>query len=359
LACAYLGRLLNRSDLTDLAHAGATHAVGRIRSERTAGLLSGRSGVHAAAQAVAELVGESIPGLAELEVTAAQTALSFDIADGLAGLVLAAVRCDAPPQESLDAVRRLAAGALPQPLGCTWTGPDVPDRTASGQALCGVARGNSGIAWALAEAAWAYPEIATPALTLVGRALRWEAAWFDPLRSAWPDLRVDPPSYTARWCHGAAGIGAVRLRLLQLQRAGVAVPMPAATLEADAAAAVQCCTETLMLALLRGQQYGPAGLDHGLTLCHGLGAPIDLMLLAYDVLGTPDHLAGAQFFAAKLLDVMGDDPRRWASDHAAGSRTGMFSGLAGTAMVLARAGYPAHRIPAPSLLPVADLLPAG
>jgi lantibiotic modifying enzyme len=356
-ACAYLARLLDRADLADLARAGATQAIARVQTVRAAGLLAGRSGVQAAGHAIAELVGESIPGLAELSDAAADAAVGFDVTDGAAGLVLAAVRCDVPPQEALDSVRLLAAGARPEPLGCSWSGPEIVGEPLSGRALCGVAHGNSGIAWALAEAAWAYPEIAAPALTLCGRGLRWEAAWFDPMRSAWPDLRTNPPGYPAMWCHGAAGIGAVRLRLLQLQRAGLDIPLPAATLQADAEAALQSCAQALTMALQRGQQYGPSGLSHGLTLCHGLGAAIDLMLLAFDVLGSPDHLAGAQFFADELLAVLGEDAWRWPSGHGAGDSFGLFMGLAGTAMVLARAGYPDHRTPAPSLLPVGDLLP--
>jgi len=356
-ACAYLARVLDRADLADLARAGATHAIARVQTVRTPGLLTGRTGVQAAAHAISELIGEAIPGLRELECAPADASVGFDVTDGLAGLVLATVRCNMPPQEALDGVRLLAAAARPQPLGCSWVGPEIVGESLSGRTLCGVAHGNSGIAWALAEAAWAYPEIAAPALTLCGRALRWEAAWFDPMRSAWPDLRTVPPGYPALWCHGAAGIGAVRLRLLQLQRAGLDIPLPAATLQADAEAALQACAQALTMALQRGQQYGPSGLPHGLTLCHGLGAAIDLMLLAFDVLGSPDHLAGAQFFADEVLAILGEDAWRWPSGHEAGNSTGLFLGLAGTAMVLARAGDPDYRVPAPSLLPVGDLLP--
>jgi hypothetical protein len=358
-ACAQLGRLLNRGDLVDLAWAGAAHSVARVRSVQAAGLHSGRSGVHAVAHAVAQLAGEPIPGLDDLEMAAADAALGFDIADGVAGLVLGAVGSEALPQEALDAVRLVAAGARPQPLGSTWIGPGTASQPSSGHGLCGVAGGNSGIAWALVEAAWAYPQIAAPALTMAGRALRWEAAWFDPMRPGWPDLRVDVPDYPVSWCHGAAGIGAVRLRLLQLRRAGVEVPVPAANLQVDAEAALQSCVRALTLALQRGNEHGPAALEYGLTLCHGLGGPIDLLLLGYEVLGSPDYLAAAHFFADELVGVIGEDPWRWPSGHGAGPSAGLFGGLAGTAMVLARAGYPEHRIPAPSLLPVGDLLPAG
>jgi lantibiotic modifying enzyme len=355
-ACAHLARVLDRADLADLARAGATHAIARVQTVRTAGLLAGHSGVRAAAHAISELIAETVPGLCELHDAPTDAAVGFDVTDGLAGLVLAAVRCNAPP-EALNAVRLLAAGARPEPLGCSWVGPEIVGEPLSGRALCGVAHGNSGIAWALAEAAWACPEIAAPALTLCGQALRWEAAWFDPMRSAWPDLRTDPPGYPALWCHGAAGIGAVRLRLLQLQRAGLDLPVPAATLQAHAEAALQSCAQALTMALQRGQQYGPSGLPHGLTLCHGLGAAIDLMLLAFEVLGSPDHLAAAQFFADEVLAILGEDAWRWPSGHEAGDSTGLFLGLAGTAMVLARAGYPDELIPAPSLLPVGDLPP--
>jgi lantibiotic modifying enzyme len=350
-ACAYLARLLDRHDLAEVARAGANHALNRARTVRSAGLLAGRSGVVAAAHAISDLVGV-VPGLHEFEVVPADAASGYDVTDGLAGVLLGAVRSDAPLAEALDAVRRIASGARPEPLGCSWVGPVVAEEPSSGRPLCGLAHGNSGVAWALTEAAWAYPSIATPALTLAARALRWEAAWFDPMRSSWPDLRTRPATYPAMWCHGAAGIGAVRLRLLQLQRAGVDLPIPAATLQAEAEAALQACARALTEAVQRGHQYGPDGIGHGLTLCHGLGSAIDLLLLAHEVLGSPEHLAGAQLFTDQLLDVLDDDPLLWPAGVGTGASTGLFVGLAGTALVLARAGYPEHRIPAPSLLPV-------
>jgi lantibiotic modifying enzyme len=163
----------------------------------------------------------------------------------------------------------------------------------------------------------------------------------------------------AMWCHGAAGIWAVRLRLLQLQRAGVDLPIPAATLQAEAEAALHACARALTEAVQRGHQYGPDGIGHRLTLCHGLRSAIDLLLLAHEVLGSPEHLAGAQLFSDQLLGVLGDDPLLWPAGVGTGASTGLFVGLAGTAFVLARAGYPEHRIAAPSLLPVSDLLPVG
>jgi lantibiotic modifying enzyme len=359
-ACAYLARLLDRHDLAEVARAGASHALDRARTVRSSGLLAGRSGVVAAAHAIADLVG-GVPGLNQLEVVPADAAAGYDVTDGLAGVLLGAVRSNAPPAEALHAVRRIASGARPEPLGCSWAGPVIAEEPSSGRPLCGLAHGNSGVAWALAEAAWAYPSIATLALTLAARALRWEAAWFDPMRSSWPDLRTQPATYSAMWCHGAAGIGAVRLRLLQLQRAGVDLPIPAATLQSEAEAALQACARALTEAVQRGHQYGPDGIGHRLTLCHGLGSAIDLLLLAHEVLGSPQHLATAQLFTDRLLDVLDDDPMLWPSGVGTGvgtgASTGLFVGLAGTALVLARAGYPEHRIAAPSLLPASDLLP--
>jgi lantibiotic modifying enzyme len=305
-ACAYLARLLDRHDLAEVARAGASHALNRARTIRSAGLLAGRAGVVAAPHAISDLVG-GVLGLHELEVVPAAAAVGYDVTDGLAGVLLGAVRSNAPPAEVLDAVRRIASGARPEP----------PPGPCAGRPPGSI------------------PCVRPGLICKPGRR---------PIR---------------RWCHGAAGIWAVRLRLLQLQRAGVDLPIPAATLQAEAEAALHACARALTEAVQRGHQYGPDGIGHRLTLCHGLGSAIDLLLLAHEVLGSPEHLAGAQLFSDQLLGVLGDDPLLWPAGVGTGASTGLFVGLAGTALVLARAGYPEHRIAAPSLLPVSDLLPVG
>src|SRR5690606_36628662 len=78
----------------------------------------------------------------------------------------------------------------------------------------------SGIGWALAETAWATDD--DDLRSLAGEALRYERSFFSPVLSAWPDLRgvsrtadPAPASWTNAWCHGAIGIGAVRLRIYE------------------------------------------------------------------------------------------------------------------------------------------------
>ena len=202
-----------------------------------------------------------------------------------------------------------------------------------------MAHGASGVALALAEAAAQQPVLAADARPLIGAALAWERAWLDPIRGSWPDLRGESISYPAWWCHGAAGIGLVRLRMLALQRAGLDLGLPEPSLLAEAGAAIRAGSAELARAVAGG------GHPAGLTLCHGAGGVLELLTLAAEVFGVEEHLRLGRQIAAQLLAGLDRDPLRWATGLPVLGGGGLFLGLGGAAVVLARLAFPERRIP--------------
>lgn len=224
----------------------------------------------------------------------------------------------------------LLATAVRHPWGWAWNSdPDAPP-------LCGLAHGASGMAWALGELAATVPDERFTQTVLGAR--RYERSWFDSTTNSWPDLRPDvspagaPPLRPALWCHGAIGIGLSRLALyrLALYRLG-ADPSLAAESACALQAAGAAAAETL--------ETGPY---RGLTICHGIGGSVLLMLAANDTLGEPQHLAAARWVADQVLAQLGtDDAARWPSGvRDGGFSPGLMTGLAGTMYVLARAADP-------------------
>lgn len=350
--CALLGVALDRSDLLDLAVRAARHAV-RRSGGLGSGLLGGRAGVELAARRIESLAGEHASawtgasvsgpgepsGCADSRWDTARAPRGSDLTDGLAGELYAAVRLLAPRALQRRLVDDLAARAVPGPVGLCWSDPSADPRP-----LCGLAHGASGIALAAAEAAACSPELASAARGLVVGALAWERAWFSPAGGSWPDLRSDPVSYPAWWCHGAAGIGLVRLRLLQLQRAGLDLGVSEPALLAEAGAAVRAASAELARAVAAGGHSG------GLTLCHGAGGALELLLAAADVLGVDEHRPLAARFAAALVLGMDGDPLQWPTGLPVTGGGGLFLGLAGAAAVLARLAFPERHLSSVALL---------
>ncbi|MBK9156577.1 MAG: hypothetical protein IPM11_00280 [Micropruina sp.] len=259
----------------------------------------------------------------------------FDLGDGLAGDLLALVRTHSPDEDAVRGiVARLDAAARWDAGGACW--PD-PREASIARPLCGLAHGASGIALALAEAALAYPSVAEPATRLVAGALRWEAAWFNPVAGGWPDLRdSEAGGHPVMWCHGAAGIAAVRLRLLQAVRAGLVLDYPVEAIAAEAHAGVLACGKSLTGAVRTAREYGFESVPGGLTLCHGMGGPLDVLVLAAEVWELPQHLDAARRIASDLITLAPDDPMEWPSGLRKGDALGLFVGTAGTALLLAR-----------------------
>lgn len=267
----------------------------------------------------------------------------FDLGGGLAGDLLALVRARSDPaavtaealSEASALVAAIAAGARWDGEGCCWPDPD-------GEALCGLAHGVSGVVLALAEASASWPEVAGRALPLVSGGLRWEAAWFDPAAGGWPDLREsDDGPHPVMWCHGAAGIAAVRLGLLRSIRAGLTLDYPTQAIAAEAHAGVLACGKALTGAVRTARDHGFEAVAGGLTLCHGLGGLLDVLLLAGEICDQPAHVDAARRIASDLVALAPDDPMAWPSGLRTGDSLGLFVGTAGTALLLARLIDPA------------------
>lgn len=325
---------LGRDDLATAALGAARHAVSAADRLRGPGLFDGRAGAGHAALEVGDAAGDADlreRGLALLRDAAGAPPGGSDVISGGAGLVLAllaAARRTGSRRLLRGAVRHgeaLLAAADRHPWGWAWRVPGIGD-----DGLCGLAHGAAGVAWALGELATATGD--ERFLGAVDGARRYERSWYDPARSNWPDLRpdADDPSeavpFPAFWCHGAAGIGLTRLALFDL--------LGHAPLAGEAAAALQA-SATAATRSLRASAVG------SLTICHGLGGTILLLLAARGVLGDDEHLDAARWVAARSLDHLGDDPAGWPGGLPGGGfRPGLMTGLAGTMYVLARASDP-------------------
>ncbi|MGH6615548.1 type 2 lanthipeptide synthetase LanM [Sphingomonas sp.] len=294
---------------------------------------------------------------------AAGRIIGIGAGDGLGSLVYALTRCaDLLGDESLLAnAARIArdiddaaiaadphadilygtAGAIVSLLALhRRTGaPDLIDRaTAAGRRLMqqwaelprtlGMSHGAAGFALALARLERATGDAAFG--RTAGEAIAFERGLFDPAAGNWPDLRFPPEPETGRlpcsvmWCHGAPGIGAARLAMLDLY----ADPQVLEDVETAIAATLS---------------NGVGPIDH---LCCGNFGRIDFLTEAGRVLDRPMlHAQASAIALARLarwretgsfaLDV-NDAPDRL--------KPGLFSGLAGI-------GYTLLRLAAPGRLP--------
>jgi hypothetical protein len=136
--------------------------------------------------------------------------------------------------------------------------------------------------------------------------------------------------------------------MLQLAEAGLDLGVPAETLRAEAEAAVHACGR--LLADAASGSSGEEGVAGGLSLCHGLGGPLDVLLLAHETFGAIEHLHAARTFALAVLDRLDPDPLAWPAGIRASGGVSLFLGLAGAMVVLARLAYPESAVASPSLL---------
>jgi lantibiotic biosynthesis protein len=306
---------------------------------RTFSLLSGSTGTALAAIEVADRLKlvrlrHSALLLAKktCELIAREPLHEVDLIGGAAGIIIGLLaihrRCGDPV--FLDTCRMLCEGLLQRTRhewwGSSWSESDtVP-------ALCGLAHGMSGVGWALAEMAWATGEHCY--LAAAGEAFRYERSWFSPQRCAWPDLREPKehsiadgtwPGWMTAWCHGALGIGAVRLRLYEASEDMTAL--------AEASAAIQAARLLVMQAGV-GLQAGELS---DVTLCHGLGGAAELLLLAYEVFDLHDHLRAARQVGRLCLNIYARNGQTWTCGlRGAEHVPGLFLGLAGIGTTLLR-----------------------
>ena len=374
-ALAVVGVQRGDEQLRRLAVAAVRHALANTSAEGPAGLYDGAAGVGLAAIAVGGLVASTplrAAGVELLRAAGASTPASDDLVDGSAGIALACLRgAELTGQTDLLSAARHHADALltradRHPWGWSWAAPDGPG-------LCGLAHGAAGGAWALGEVAAALqragdpvpvpraggepptgepaadhrptagPDHATAARLRAASdaARRYERSWFDPGTNTWPDLRADvaAPGGTAPrpslWCHGGVGIALSRLALHRSD------PRPALAGEA-VAARVAACRDAV-------EQVRGGVLPSGLTVCHGLGGTLALLVTTAEQLGVPEDLDTARSLLAEALLHLGGDPARWPGGLLGEPGPGLMTGLAGTMLVLAalddpRAAWPLTRL---------------
>lgn len=208
----------------------------------------------------------------------------------------------------------------------TWMQPAEQ----KGPNLLGLAHGAGGIGLALLELAECTGE--TRFRDVAERAFAYEDSWFDPQLLQWPDLRhhgnEEEKQTHVAWCHGAVGIGLIRIRAWEL------TGHPA--YRAQALTAMRITADTL------ARQLRP---DVNFCLCHGIAGNAELFL--HDKVGF-----GAQGIRL-LRDVLrfGMDTyhlpcRPWFYGESSESRVpvGLMTGLAGT-------GYFFLRLAAPDAIP--------
>ena len=327
-------------------------------------LFSGATGIALAAVDVSRCLGR--PALGEAGHVLARSVASavrapsattsdWDLLGGLAGTAigLLAIHQRRPDRLLLQACRaactRLIDARLAGARGTAWPDPARPEA----EPLCGLGHGASGAAWALAELSWLHDggEVAA----VVDEALRYERGWFSPDRCAWADLRrpagatrEESPAWTTAWCHGALGIGAVRLRMYESTGDLAALAEASASIQAARALVAQGSAD------LRGSRLSDV------TLCHGLGGAVELMLLAYEVTGIADHLRAARRAGDLCLAICRRNGGRWTVGLRGGTDVpGLFLGLAGIGVAMLRLHDPslAASPMLPGRMPLAEQLP--
>lgn len=341
-ALGHLGRATERDEAAAVAALGARSALGRPLP--AGGWLSGRPGVLAL---VADLPESMHDMLGPAPADDARSTAATDLTGGIAGALLARTRLGGAAAPT-GLVRELRQRSREELWGRSWPDPEADGDEA--RPLCGLAHGASGIVWALAEAAARWPGLAVEALALADQGLAWESTWLDPARGGWPDLRTGEITWPARWCHGSAGAGAVRARLLQLADEGLTTPWPQQLVRSELEVAVQSCGAEVAGFVADVREHGVAALGAGLTICHGLGGPVGLLDLATDVLGEPRHRELAVEAATVFLEAAGADPGTWPSGvRGADGDLGLLNGMAGTALLLARLALPGAGVATPVL----------
>ncbi|MFO1143056.1 MAG: lanthionine synthetase LanC family protein [Amaricoccus sp.] len=332
---AHLARATDATRFAPTARAGARSALARAAAgDLGASLYSGTAGIALAALEVAralddrELAAEAealAGGVAETLKPGRADGDACDLIGGVAGTCLAclAIGRVTGQRRFLDAAAARCR-ILVERGTAAWWGTSWPVEPGA-PGLCGLGHGASGIALALAETAWATGDAGL--LDCARAAFAYERGRFSPERCAWPDLREPgAEAWTAAWCHGALGIGAVRLRFHEA--------MPEDWALAEASAALQSART---LAIQAGRDMAE-GVAHDVTLCHGLGGVAELMFLAAEVLHAPAHRLAGQRVAEICLRVRAVNGGQW-TNGLRGCRNvpGLMAGDAGIGIAMLRA----------------------
>lgn len=246
---------------------------------------------------------------------------NLDIISGTAGFMMAAAAFERScPRPSTRAGLRFAADTLVSRATRSHEGLAWATAMLAKRPLTGISHGASGIALALVTAGELLDDTA-----LVDRgldALTYERSTFDAARQNWPDYRVlddrtrtEEPTTMWAWCHGAPGIGLVRLA-------------------ATSASSTPDVLADLAIALDSTARFGFGGND---SLCHGDLGNLDLLIRAQELghHGPWEHALVSE--SARLVSRL----RRcaWRCGIPGGVETpGLMTGLAGIGYGLLRLG---------------------
>ena len=352
---AHLFAATGDDDVAATAAGALRQALARTQGRADAGLYTGSAGISLAAVTAARRIdaaeiAENGARLAQVAAHAAVTEPSgeTDLIGGIAGTALALLELSRALDDDealLDAAGTLGEHLVERTRAEAWT-------TSSQPRLCGLGHGASGIALALLELGAALDE---PRFADAARSqLEYERSWFSRAHGNWPDLREldrarleagTGPGYPVFWCHGAAGIGLVRLRACA--RTGDEAWL------AEAAAAIDTASAA-MLRIITLPDGTPAGVD--LSLCHGVGSVAELHLVAAETTGDEEHLAHARQLVRLAVHGRGveADELRLPDEipcgvPGGGETAGLMVGLAGIGALLLRLEDP-EAVPSPALV---------
>jgi type 2 lantibiotic biosynthesis protein LanM len=248
----------------------------------------------------------------------------LDLLSGSAGCIcgLLALHHSLPSKRTLEAAilcgERLLETAQPAGEGIGWI------TRAATQPLAGLSHGAAGFSLGLLELAAATGDNRFRAAAL--KSITYERGLYSPELQNWPDLRdlsisgkkieIVQTGITA-WCHGAAGIGLARLRMLpHLEKAGL--------------------IDEIRTAVAATLDHG-FGMNH--SLCHGDFGNLELLLQAGRVLGDPALLAHVNRLVSAILDNAGK--HGWTCGNALDVESpGLMTGLAGIGYQLLRVAEP-------------------
>ncbi|MCL1588002.1 MAG: hypothetical protein M3092_06255 [Actinomycetia bacterium] len=334
----FLSRLWNvvGDDRLERAARGAlAYAVEWCRLTRpTASLYSGSAGVACALAEAGSTFGDT--KLADVARDVAQAAIerlpsANDLISGRAGAITALLylgqSLDLP--EAREAAREMgdglsAAAQRTSEEGISW----ASENSSSEPALCGFAHGASGMSYAFNMLASqtgdaTYRDLAADAAI-------YERSWYQRDQGNWPDLREfsrskllkgEVPPFPVLWCHGAIGIGLVRMSQYEATSQLIYA--------AEAGAALQAAIKHLA-SLLSG---GPI-VDS--SLCHGLAGIAELLLEGGRVFDEASLVSMGRECARVLAEsgVAGEWP---SGVPGGGENPSLMLGMAGTGLVLLRA----------------------
>jgi type 2 lantibiotic biosynthesis protein LanM len=175
----------------------------------------------------------------------------------------------------------LLSTAQTMETGLGWVVPRLGPRP-----LLGFAYGAAGIAWALLRLADAsgcqrFRDSAR-------KAIAYERSLFSAQAQNWPDLRQvsvkdEPEQFPVAWCHGAAGIGLARLRILPFLN------------DPQLAGEFRTALQTTIT----------QGFGQGHALCHGDLGNLDLLLGAHQVTGDRSVRKQLNHTGSVVLDSIG------------------------------------------------------